>query len=191
MKTLLKLACLTLVWGLIPWQSVRSSEMKIVDFSDREELQKWLVVNDTVMGGISEGQFLLEDNNGIFFGMLSLKNNGGFASIRRLLSTPVQSQAQRISIRVKGDGGRYQFRVRTNREFDSYAYQVSFNTIENEWLTLFFEPKDFIATYRGMVLEKVPKLALEDIEQVGFLISEQQQGQFSLHIHSIKFLAEQ
>ncbi|WP_394175882.1 CIA30 family protein [Thalassotalea litorea] len=190
MKALKTLACLTLTWGLFSGKSAWSNEMNIVDFSDRGELQQWLVVNDTVMGGVSQGQLLVEDENGIFFGELSLENNGGFASIRRLLPSSVDAQAERISVRIKGDGARYQFRLRTNREFDGYAYQVSFNTIENQWITLFFEPKDFIATYRGMVLENVPPLDFADVEQIGFLISEKQHGPFSLHIHTVKFLTE-
>ncbi|QDP01018.1 CIA30 family protein [Thalassotalea sp. PS06] len=190
MNALMKLAACILLFTLTLEARVQANEMKTVAFSDVDELQKWLVVSDTVMGGVSHGQFLLEDNNGIFFGVLSLENNGGFASIRRLFSGPVSEPAAKISIRVKGDGGRFQFRVRTNRNFDGYAYQVSFNTIENEWVTLYFEPEDFIATYRGMVLNNVPALDFSDIEQIGFLISEKQQGEFALHIHTIKFLQQ-
>ncbi|TKB45698.1 CIA30 family protein [Thalassotalea mangrovi] len=190
MKLLLKLLIIIVLVMCIVGNAVANEDVNKLDFVDPDELQSWLVVNDSVMGGISQGQFLVENDNGIFFGVLSLENNGGFASVRRLLDAPVGSDVSKIAIRLKGDGGRYQFRVRTNRDFDGYAYQVSFNTIENQWLTLFFEERDFIATYRGMQLSNVPSLVFSRIEQVGFLISDKQQGHFALHIHAIKFLPD-
>ena len=43
----------------------------------------WLVVNDNVMGGISESNIKFSKNNTLVFqGRVSLENNGGFASFR-------------------------------------------------------------------------------------------------------------
>ena len=46
-------------------------------------LKNWSIVNDDVMGGVSSSNISINDENNIVFsGFLSLKNNGGFASSR-------------------------------------------------------------------------------------------------------------
>mgnify|MGYP003905390875 CR=1 FL=1 len=48
----------------------------------------WSAVNDDVMGGVSTSQFQRLTNGGaVFSGVVSLENNGGFASVR---SSPVR-----------------------------------------------------------------------------------------------------
>ncbi|MEL0037316.1 MAG: CIA30 family protein, partial [Gammaproteobacteria bacterium] len=49
------------------------------------DVQSWMIVNDTVMGGRSQANLSLvegEDEVFRFDGLLSLENNGGFASSR-------------------------------------------------------------------------------------------------------------
>ena len=55
----------------------------MVNPSDNIGIDKWRIVNDGVMGGISKSNiYLNEVSNIIFAGNVSLENNGGFASIR-------------------------------------------------------------------------------------------------------------
>ena len=61
-----------------------SQNITMVDPSNNIGIDKWGIVNDGVMGGISQSNiYLNEANNIIFAGNVSLENNGGFASIRR------------------------------------------------------------------------------------------------------------
>ena len=53
-----------------------------IDFGETTGGQDWMIVNDTVMGGLSNSEMTLTQNSLVFKGELSLKNNGGFASIR-------------------------------------------------------------------------------------------------------------
>ena len=56
----------------------------MLDPSKKIGIDNWGIVNDGVMGGISQSNiYLNEENNIIFAGNVSLENNGGFASIRR------------------------------------------------------------------------------------------------------------
>ena len=56
----------------------------VIDFSMPEEMDQWGIVNDGVMGGISQSQFTITpDKTAIFQGDVSLENYGGFASVRR------------------------------------------------------------------------------------------------------------
>ena len=150
---------------------------------------RWYVVNDSVMGGISNSQVLYENDNLVFTGNVSLANNGGFASIRTLLD--VQSQdITKIMLRVKGDGQTYQLRLRTNEYMDGAAYTRSFSTTKSEWLNIEFLPEDFQLTYRGRLLEQQPTINFKDVRQLGFMIAGKQAGEFKLTIGQIKFASE-
>ncbi|WP_064662914.1 CIA30 family protein [Pseudoalteromonas sp. MQS005] len=147
---------------------------------------RWYVVNDSVMGGISNSQVLYENDNLVFTGNVSLANNGGFASIRTLLD--VQSQdITKIMLRIKGDGQTYQLRLRTNEYMDGAAYTRSFSTTKSEWLNIEFLPEDFQLTYRGRLLEQQPTINFKDIKQLGFMIAGKQAGEFRLEVEKIEF----
>ena len=55
----------------------------IFDFNKNSSINNWVVVDDVVMGGRSSGNFELDkEGNGVFYGSISLENNGGFSSLR-------------------------------------------------------------------------------------------------------------
>ena len=154
-------------------------------FDKQKELANWVVINDTVMGGRSEAKVLLEDNLLLFSGNLSLENNGGFASTRRAYS-PIQWQPEKpLTVKLIGDGRSYQFRLRTNKNIDGIAYLAEFKTSVNEPHTLNFTPQDFTPQYRGRVVRGAPKLAFEDVAQLGFMLADKRPGEFKLKVQSI------
>lgn len=158
-----------------------------IDFTDVQEAQRWCVVNDGVMGGISRGGIESSKNGtAIFSGWLSLENNGGFASIRRRIDRQSLKGCSCLILKVKGDGRIYQFRVRTDGQFDGIAYRALFATNNQAWqsITLFFD--HFSASYRGRGVPGAPALCAEDIQQISFLIAEKQPGLFRLEIAEIK-----
>ena len=55
---------------------------KKIDFGKKKDGRNWQVVNDGVMGGLSEGEAQLTDDSVVFKGNVSLDNNGGFSSLR-------------------------------------------------------------------------------------------------------------
>jgi len=145
----------------------------------------WQVVNDDVMGGVSTSHFQILTNRGaVFGGVLSLENNGGFASVR---SSPVGQSLKGFDafvLRVCGDGRRYKFTARTARSFDSAIYQVAFSTKKGEWQEHRLPMKDFVATFRGRVLADAPPFDPANLASVGFLISDQQSGPFQPNLRS-------
>ncbi|MEM5532074.1 CIA30 family protein [Pseudoalteromonas arctica] len=148
--------------------------------------QRWYVVNDSVMGGVSNSQVTQTQENLLFTGNVSLDNNGGFASIRTELNTQSQN-TKAITLRVKGDGQTYQLRLRTTNYLDGAAYTHSFKTVKNEWVDINFAPSDFTLTYRGRVLEQQPIIDFDDIKQLGFMIAGKQEGRFKLEVGKIEF----
>ena len=55
----------------------------LYDFSENSSLRYWSVVDDGVMGGVSQGSLRINyEGHGVFSGYVSLENYGGFSSIR-------------------------------------------------------------------------------------------------------------
>ncbi|XP_019247599.1 PREDICTED: uncharacterized protein LOC109227055 isoform X2 [Nicotiana attenuata] len=99
----------------------------------------WGALDDVVMGGVSQSTFQIDltggENGGptgLFKGVVTTANNGGFASIRtKNFSEPENLSAyDGLELRLKGDGRRYKLIVRISRDWDAVGYTSSFDTIE-------------------------------------------------------------
>ena len=178
-----------LVWTClaITMNADAASEIALFDFQAATNSTAWQVVNDDVMGGVSTSQFQLLTNGGaIFSGVVSLENNGGFASVR---SNPVRENLNGLDafvLRARGDGRRYKFTVRTESGFDAPNYQAEFATKRGEWEEHRSPFKDFVPTFRGRVLTDVPPLNPAKLATVGVLIADKQAGPFRLEMGWIK-----
>ena len=157
----------------------------VIEFSEADEINNWIIVNDTVMGGRSQAIARSQDGYLHFIGDLSLLNNGGFASIRRIYNPIQWQQDGPISITVKGDGREYQFRLRTNRYMDGVAYVKNFVTSKDEWQTFTFQEQDFTAQFRGRLVRDAKALSFADITQLGFMLADKNPGTFELHLKKI------
>jgi monofunctional biosynthetic peptidoglycan transglycosylase len=162
------------------------SDRVLFDFSAATNAVAWRVVNDDVMGGVSASSFRLTNGVALFQGSVSLENNGGFASVRALPASHNLLGCTAFVIRVRGDGQRYKFTVRTDPSFDSAIYQCSFATKKDEWEEHRLPLKQFIPTFRGRTLPGEPPLDPVKISSVGFLISDKQSGPFQLEVAWIK-----
>ena len=170
---------------LIPFIFMTSQKYTITDFKDANE--KWTVVNDGVMGGVSTSSFLINDGIASFRGEVSLENNGGFASVRKKLTSAYSNEVLKVIIRVKGDGKTYKFRIRTNDNFDGISYSQSFKTSEGkEWEEISLYLNRFTPTFRGNPVPNAKPLRPEQMSQIGFLIGNKKQESFQLLIDWIK-----
>lgn len=161
----------------------------IIEAFDEQTHLAWRIINDGVMGGISSSRMeRLADKKGQFSGNVSLENNGGFASTRgTLLNTPTAAFSK-VKIRLKGDGKKYSFRIRTDDLWDGVSYKLDFSTQGGEWEEIILPLTDFIPTWRGRQLKDIPAINPMKVKQIGFLISDKQAGAFELLIDWIQFL---
>lgn len=160
-------------------------EITLEDFKADASLQ-WRIINDGVMGGLSGSRMdILQEEIGRFSGKVSLDNNGGFASTRALVGHIDLEGTEKLIIKVKGDGQRYSFRMRTDQYFDGVSYAAKFETQKDEWSTIELPYTDFIPTFRGRRV-RAPELKGSNIRQIGFLIADKQEGNFELLIDWIK-----
>ena len=164
-----------------------ASDLILFDFQTATNHPAWQIVNDDVMGGVSTSRFQVLTNGGaVFSGVVSLENNGGFASVR---SQPVRADlagCDSFLLRVRGDGRRYKFSLRTEAGLDTPLYQCAFTTKRGEWEEHRLPLENFVPTFRGRILTDVPMLNPTKVTSVGFLISDKQDGPFQLEVAWIK-----
>jgi NADH dehydrogenase [ubiquinone] 1 alpha subcomplex assembly factor 1 len=153
---------------------------KIYTFSNQKNIKEWRIVNDGVMGGISKSSVeLTSDGHGRFSGHVSLANSGGFASIQLNKTIQIAREKKFIVLRVKGDGKRYEFRLKSEiRQNESYVHQF---TASGEWENIKLVISEFYPQFRGRKLN-IPNFNFENIEQLSFLIANGQDEDFELLI---------
>jgi len=163
--------------------------LTVFDFASPETSGRWMIVNDGVMGGISDSNFALsEEATAIFRGTLSLENNGGFASVRTYPGALQLDDYAAFRLRVRGDGRKYKLRVRTGGTFDGPAYEAEFETEAGKWTTADLPFSQMTPTFRGRRLRNVPDLDGSQIRQIGLMIADKKTGTFELEIDWIKAL---
>lgn len=151
-------------------------------FEFDEPTTTWSIIDDGVMGGLSRGSWKVEEGKGIFQGELSLENNGGFSYVRSAPLDAAPAGATGFRLRVKGDGRGYQFRVRTDGNFDGVSYRAEFETKKEEWQEVTLDLKEFAAVFRGNVLKDYPPLSADRVVTVGFLLADKTPGAFRLEV---------
>ena len=165
--------------------SLTSENMNsIFNFSQSSKINDWKVVNDDVMGGISRASFDLNtEGDAEFKGTVSTANNGGFASVRYRFKAKDITKKKTITIRLRGDSKRYQFRIKS-KATDYYSYITTFSTM-GDWETIHINLKDLYPSFRGNKLNK-ENFNGSSIEEISFLIANQKDENFKLIIDKIE-----
>jgi hypothetical protein len=167
--------------------AMRVDERLLFDFEPEGRMGHWVIVNDGVMGGLSESNLVLTDQGTVIFGgLLSLENHGGFASVRTVPYRYALGGFAGLALRVRGDGRRYRLRMRAAKSLDGPAYEVEFDTVPDTWITVGLPFADAVPTFRGRLLQDMPPLRGEDILQVGLMIADKQGGPFRLEVDWVK-----
>jgi len=155
----------------------------IFDFNIDIDVQDWRVVDDSVMGGKSSGKFYINtQGHGVFEGKVSLENNGGFSLLRYCFNSISTQSYSKIVLNIKGDGRRYQFRLK-HRSSDDYSY-VSYFQSSSEWQTVEISLTDMYPAFRGRTLN-IPNYNADSIEEIAFLIGNKKPENFRLEIDRI------
>jgi NADH dehydrogenase [ubiquinone] 1 alpha subcomplex assembly factor 1 len=156
----------------------------IFDFTKNSSTSNWIVVDDVVMGGRSNGNFQLnKEGKGVFFGKVSLDNNGGFSSVRYGFNKLNVERFKSIVLKIKGDGKNYQFRIK-HKSSDYASYITSFSSF-GEWQEIEIPLNSMYPSFRGRKLDE-PNFFHESIEEVTFLIANKKNEDFMLLIDKIE-----
>lgn len=146
----------------------------------------WYITNDAVMGGLSQGKVQQAEHKIMFFGTISVENNGGFTSTFTPIK-PLAKEITTIKLCVQGDGNDYQLRLKSRVMDFPLAYKVMLSTQAGQSLCYQFNLKDFTATHRGRAIDTAPVLLASSVSELGFLIANKQPNTFALEIFSIEF----
>jgi NADH dehydrogenase [ubiquinone] 1 alpha subcomplex assembly factor 1 len=156
----------------------------VFDFTKDAAMNNWYVVNDGVMGGLSEGKMEInKEGQGVFSGTISLENYGGFSSVRYRLPEPIGTKDYKeVVLKIKGDGKEYQFRI-TDEIRKRYSYIKSFTT-NGSWQEIPIPLDVFYPSYRGRSLD-LPNFNGDILQEITFLIGNKKAEKFVLRIDSI------
>ena len=152
-----------------------------------DETAAWRSVNDVVMGGRSASRLsATDDGTGRFEGTVSLENNGGFASVRRMVGPVDLGDFAGLALRVRGDGRRYRLRLRTDERYDGIAWQARFDAPSDAWTVVTLPFGEFAPSYRGRRPVGAGPLDTRHVTQLGLMIADRQAGDFKLEIDWIR-----
>jgi len=179
---------------------VRDDKKIVFDFTQPnvEMKETWGALDDVVMGGVSESEIRLYDSSALFSGTVSTANSGGFVSVRTRNIEPALdfSTYDGVELRLRGDGKRYKFLLRTQTNWDSLAYSASFDTVANAWIDVRLPFSDFVPVFRARTVKTADpldthricafQLMLSKFEYDGALNPQFQPGAFQLQIESIQ-----
>lgn len=189
-KSTMSLASVVGVFAFSILSSALASETlskSVSDFSSPTAAKQWISVNDSVMGGVSEGAFRITNNQTLVFsGNLSLENNGGFTSIRSRPADLNLDGYDSIAMRIKGDGRTYYANIRTSSRSRAGSYRAAFITEKDSWQVVRIGFKDFYYSAYGRRRSGTGPVQPSEIQSVGFTLADKQAGPFRLEIDWIR-----
>ncbi|MDN3204155.1 CIA30 family protein [Algoriphagus sediminis] len=158
----------------------------LIDFSNLSNPDNWRVVDDGVMGGLSQGNFeLTEEGSAVFYGTVRLENNGGFSSLRHRFDERVAVEGEFVKLYLKGDGKKYQFRIKRSSQ-DYYSYIYEFQT-SGEWEEILVPLGEMYPAFRGRKL-RMDNYPADILEEIAFLIGNKKKESFRLELSRIEII---
>jgi monofunctional biosynthetic peptidoglycan transglycosylase len=141
------------------------------------------------MGGLSQSKASLDAEALLFSGEVSLKNNGGFVSLRSALGNYDLSAFQTCEIRFKSDTDRkFEILIEKDTPFYLPKFRAKFGAKGKDWQIIQIPLKDFEISQMGTTMQQgIDPRVLKDIQRIGFILADKQEGSFQLWIDYLKF----
>lgn len=181
---MISIILMTTILSMIKIVNTQGNEI-LLNSSTMKTSDRWRIVNDGVMGGLSSSEAIVKDDKIIFSGSVSLENNGGFASLRSTIKDYDFHNFSGLEIKIMGDGKRYSASMKETTYFSGYFYTSTFETEKNTWTTIKIPFEKFKLYYFGEATNSSKKIPLENIKEVSLLIGDKQTGEFRLEIDYI------
>ena len=162
--------------------TLKSEEKMIYDFNVDSSFRNWAIVDDGVMGGLSNGNLgIQKDGSGLFYGYVSLDNYGGFTSVRFRKNISLRG-FDKIILRVLGDNKFYQLRIRSSYQ-DRHSYVKRFYAAD-EWSDIEIPLNSMEPQFRGRSL-RMKNFNGNSLVELGLLIGNKVEEKFALKIDHI------
>jgi NADH dehydrogenase [ubiquinone] 1 alpha subcomplex assembly factor 1 len=99
------------------------------------------------------------------------------------------SGIDRIRLRVRGDGRRYQFSLRLRDGPPGVSWRAAVDT-DGSWQTVNLPLGNLVAVVRGRPVAGPASIVSGTVCRLGFLLADRQPGRFGLEITAIEFQLE-
>jgi ubiquinone/menaquinone biosynthesis C-methylase UbiE len=177
-----------LIYEKIPGDTLDKS-YKIEFGNAANRTADWRILSDNVMGGLSEAEIEYGPASLILKGILSLKNRGGFVSVKSGFGNVDLSKYSSISIKFRATGQQYAFTLENSRRWYEPAYKQDFSAAaNNNWQVVTLDLSKFREEVIGDPTgNKVSDTILKGILRLGISTAEKKEGPFSIEIESVSF----
>ena len=164
--------------------SLITSSYTLFNFDKTSSLADWTIVNDGVMGGVSQSEMIINsDGNAFFSGSVSLDYNGGFASVRYNPKTIDVTEYSKIVIRCKGPANKYQVRAKSSSR-DRHSY-IQYIEVSDDWKEIEVDMETMYPAFRGYELD-IPNYPKVELDEFAILIGNKKYEEFELEIDWIE-----
>jgi hypothetical protein len=162
------------------------SSRLLITFEGTDSASDWLPIGDPIMGGRSNGGVSVSEHGiGEFHGTVRSDNGGGFASVKRDLSAPVDASGfDGIELLAQGDGRTYKVGLRNSTNRNRVVYQKAFTPEAGTWTCIRLPFSDFIPTWRGRIVSDACPLDSSQLASLSVFVSGGQYGDFCLRMQS-------
>ncbi|MEM1127502.1 MAG: CIA30 family protein [Bacteroidota bacterium] len=159
-----------------------TGSMMLFDFEAPNEAA-WQVVNDGVMGGLSEGYFTVEDGVLTFTGTL-VTQGGGFTSVR--IARPINLEGyDGVELRVRGGGRTFEVQVDDNARYRGrFVSRRAPFAPQADW-TVVRVPFSALRTSIFGRPVNAPPIDLARVTGFGLFILDGQDGPFRLEVDAL------
>ncbi len=184
---LLALLCAPLIFA--PLSASESDELDsllLTSFTAEGPDFGWYVQNDNVMGGRSQGGFVISAQELLFSGNTNT-NGGGFSSIRTQPLKLDLTAYTGIRVKVKADGRRYTWGIQTDALWRGRRinYWADFDTVADETSVIDIPFVNFLPQFRGFKLDG-PELDTSQIAEFALYQYDKTDGPFKLNLISVE-----
>lgn len=159
----------------------------IADFGDGRAIDRWQVINDGVMGGLSRGGIRQDDEAMRFAGEINT-NGGGFSSIR-MPARGLLDGASMIRVTMRSDGRDYQLSLRSDarRWGRSVAYRGMLRPepTGDGWAVASVALDALEPSIFGQRVQ-APDYDAATTQSLGFILADGQDGPFSMRVRKIE-----
>ena len=189
------------LYGQIRADFAPMPSQELLSFSGAEDISRFTVTTDRVLGGASDCSFALKAYRhfsvGCFTGNIDWqtdeprdRDRGGFASFRTKPDERVRdvSAFSAFQLRVKTDGRPYIANFKCADHSVDQLWQVQLQAPPLQWVTLAIPFRDLVFTRRGHIEQHQIELNRESLNSFGILLADGSNGPFRFEIQSLSVL---
>lgn len=168
------------------WNASNPADLKL-NFGENKT-QSWSVINDGVMGGMSQGVAKYQENSVTFLGTIRLENNGGFSSLKSPFSAKDLSSFKHVEIRYRSKGIPMAFTLENSKAWYNTYYRMGLPSTDGKWEIAALTLKKFEGQRIGQSTgTRMNADFASEVIRMGFINAAKGPGDFEFELDYIQF----